>query len=324
MRNMRTQSNPFPHRAAALLIVLVALILVVTASTTIARIASTVKVRRQFDARIVRADDLLEAAEQPILHWLNTKSASIVLPLDAAQPSADVLHDWIVIGNGDDDLRLRIQAFDQCGMAPIEVARSGSPVRLALPQDVLSALDQLILEPGQKPGLDLIVQSTSGGDENNYANDLAVFPDCRPVSPICYGEQAIEQNETSYRSDLAPQTGPQSAIGSSIATHNPGLININTAPIDLVEAAMRASNTGGLEQVIQARAMGKLASAPSSAQDGSQTDGSLPLKLQMTSSSPAWSFRIDIEVGPLHRSWWAVYVRNGSQWECAQRLAITQ
>ena len=117
--------RPHPSRqGAALLIVLATLVLAVTASATVARIASTAKARRAIVERTAIADDLLVAAEVPILSWLAVESAAVVLPPEAATPEVEVLHDtWVI---EDREYGLRITAWDQCGMVPVEVGRSGS------------------------------------------------------------------------------------------------------------------------------------------------------------------------------------------------------
>lgn len=307
-----TVSQITRSRGVALFAVLAALILTVSSLVTLAQLAATTKLQAQFDARTSAANDLLKAAEAPILHWLKTTSAKVVLPADAKVPGLNILHDQLL--GGDKKIVLRIQAFDQCGMAPIKIAQSGSPLRLALAQDVLSALDELRLEPDEKPGLDLFVEPASGG------NHVRAFPTVADDNPVQYGADSMPDHEPSAPSMVEERETPPS-IGSSIATHNPGFINVNTAPIDLVEAAMRSAGMGGLEQVIQARSEGKLASAPSPSARFGPPDNA---RLGLVSASPAWSFRIDIEIGSLHRSWWAVYIRESSKWECVQRLAISE
>ena len=200
-------------------------------------------------------------------------------------------------------------------MVPIAAARYVSPIRLALPHSALGALDRSGLDANQKPGLDQFLQeSTANIDE------LPVFPSLPHGKAARFGVYPIQTNESSNESKGAVQVDT-TFIGSSIATHNPGLINVNTSPVNLVEAAMRTAGMGGLEQIIQARSQGKLANAPS---PDPRTGNDEEMKVQLTSVSSVWSFRIDVEVGPLQRSWWAVYVRNGSQWECVQRLVIPE
>lgn len=294
-------------RGGALLVVLAALVLAVTASATIARLASTVKLRRQFAERIERADDVLRAAEAPIVHWLSSGSASVVLPPDQEFPGLEVLHHQLK-GEGD-KLILQIWAFDQCGMAPLSVGRSGSPLRLALSQPVLSAIDGLELAPGQQAGLDLVANAL------DKDSGWKVFPQCPASEAVQFGNrERIELDKNAAEHSLA--------IGALVSTHCPeATTNVNTAPIPLIEAAMRTAAIGGIEQVIASRAAGRLAQAPAhQSRDGKLESG----RVRLVSTSSAWSFRIDIHVGPLRRCWWAVYTQGNSEWECVQRLAITE
>ena len=110
------------------------------------------------------------------------------------------------------------------------------------------------------------------------------------------------------------------AIGSVIATHSNNTINLNTAPLNVIEQALRSAGRGGLEVVQAARAEGRAANLG----DLQVNQSSKRQTIKLTNSSNAWSFRIDIRVGTLHRSWWITYTRIKSKWECAQRLAITE
>ena len=91
----------------------------------------------------------------------------------------------------------------------------------------------------------------------------------------------------------------------------------------LVEAAMRLAGRGGLEQIVAARKIGKPANAGSQIAPTKSGEKFIP---QIVSSSTCWSFRIDIHVDVLWRSWWATYKINNNtgKWECVQRLAITE
>ncbi len=299
------------RRGAALLIVLATLILAVTASATLARLASTAKVKRIVAHRSVVADDLRGAVEAPILQWLASKSASVVLTPDSAIPQVDVLHDyWIAEGTKHG---LHISGWDQCGMVPINVARSGSPLRLALPAQVRRVLDRATLPSDQPLGLDLF-SSPRRTDQR-----IGVFPTHGPSQPMIFGPgrdgeplaQSLSSSEEQAGASITP------AVGEFVATHNPGRINVNTAPMVLVEAALRLAGRGGMEQIFAARSEGQRATV-----GGLPTNAPPGRAPEIAATSNAWAFRIDIHVGSLQRSWWAVYVKSRSEWECAQRLAI--
>ena len=316
-----TNHNRPIRRGAALLIVLAALILTVTASVSLAGLASTTKMQRKFDRAAIVADDLLRAAEAPIIAWLESESAQVVLPPEVEAPRIGVLHDtW---SDGKLAYELVITAWDQCGMVPMNLARSGSPLRLALPADVRRALDQVKIKPNEPPGLDLFLANLDATE-----NEMSVFPRSDSTVPLVF----VDALNPASREDEHPQQ-PSSqtqpiplAVGAFVATHSGGggggggRINVNTAPPEVLKQALRAAGRGGFELVLAARADGRavpLGDLPVS----SSSSRAAP---QIVGSSFAWSLRIDVQVGPLRRSWWAVYVKSRSTWECVQRLAIAQ
>ena len=315
-----TNCNPPIRRGAALLIVLAALILTVTASVSLARLASTTKMQRTLDRAAILADDLLRATKAPIIAWLENESAQVVLPPEVESPRAKVLHDtW---SDGKVAYEVDITAWDQCGMVPIQLARSGSPLRLALPAHIRRALDQVKIKPNEPPGLDLFLGRVISTD-----GDMSVFPRSLPTQPLVFkdpvAQSAIQQSVDDGPSQADPPAASTvPAIGALVATHSGGggRINVNTAPPDVVKHALRAAGRGGLDLVLAARAEGRSVSLG----DLRVSSSSSRAAPQIVGSSSAWSFRIDVQVGPLRRSWWAVYVKSRSTWECVQRLAIAQ
>jgi len=110
-------------------------------------------------------------------------------------------------------------------------------------------------------------------------------------------------------------------LGGYIATYSPppGRININTASMTVVAEALRMVGVGGIEQIREARRRGMRASLGALGQVTEENQGSAPA---LVSQSDAWAFRIDVRVGGLTRSWWAVYAFR-EDWNLVQRLAIT-
>ncbi len=310
------------RRGAALLIVLATLVMVVTATVGVATMASTTKSHRLIAERTMIADDLLDVAERPILDWLARESTEIVLPPDVTTPMVTVLHDvWQDQGAR---YQLQITAWDQCGMVPILVGRSGSPLRLAVPLEVLHLLDRLSLRRNETAGLDLFVNSARSADR------IDVFPEPELTEPQYFGGATADDTQPADTT-ASWESSSRVAIGAHIATHNPGRLNVNTAPIELVRQAMRQAGRGGLDQIIDARSEGQLATlvgGPGAQGDGRRGGIQRRSTLQVAGDSTAWAFRIDIGVGlprggAVRRSWWAVYVlAQESGWECVQRLAI--
>ncbi len=305
---MRRSAEPI-RRGAALLIVLATLVLVTTASVSLLQRAVTARVGWNFSHNTVEADDMADAADAPIRHWLTTTSMGVVLAPDIDVPRIEVLHDvWQIDGV---TYEIRINAWDQCGMVPATVARSGSPLRLCLPESVRRILDQTDLPRGQSLGLDFYIA------ESGAEAPMPVFPAGSGSLPIWFGAGDELRDEPSVSSEAAPPV----TVGAYLATHNDRSINVNTAPRDLVEAALRAAGRGGSEAILNARALGKSASVSGLPATG-QPDRSAP---RIVGASNAWAMRVDVRVGALQRSWWSVYVKQRSnQWEHVQRLAIPE
>ena len=308
----RRRRRRHSRSGAALLIVLGVLVVSTTATTILLSAATNAKARRNLDQCEALAFDMLDAVEAPIQHWLAHDSGKVTLPPDVRTPAVSVLQDqWS--GAGDLTVNLEITAFDQLGMVPMQVARSGSPLRLAWPANIASVIDNVELPPVSDPtplGLDLVQAAMSSSDEN-WSIDL--FPP----------------------SSSQPQDTMGAGVGATVATHNrePIRININTAPRALLESALRLGGRGGLQAILSARADGRsgpLDSAPLADGPGAvEANSTMP---RLVTSSDCWSFRIDIAVGTLRRSWWAIYQPGPDdpttplteRWRCIQRLPIDQ
>ncbi|QKK07542.1 MAG: hypothetical protein HND58_04750 [Planctomycetota bacterium] len=280
---------PARQRGIALLLVLVALVLSVTAAAGLARVAATARQRHETVTSQQHTGRLLEGSEAPILDWLHRHAGRLVLPPDAGSPRFLVLDDEIELGG--DSCRLTITAFDQCGMVPS--TENGGRLASFLPNGVHRALTAAGPDWLEHPGLDVL--AAVAGDQ------VPVFP---PAG-----------------------THDTGALGEHLASHNPArpgrpaVLNVNTAPLDLIVAVYAADDLGSIEAIADARAQGRPASPGASRAPRSGGGGPSIVPVSM---STAWAFRIDCRSGHVIESWWCVYTDTGSNWERVQRLAITE
>jgi hypothetical protein len=289
-----------PSRGAALLMVLATLVILATATTILASNASWLQTQALIDHCTLFADDFHSAAEAPIQEWLSSESSKVVLPPEAVQPAIGILNDRLVIN--DLTCQVQITAWDQCGMIPFEMVANGSPLRQAIPVELLDLIDALRITSQDHFGLDQLVPTVLP------LSDEGVYP------------------------SFHERTATPLAVGAMIATHNtaPSRINVNTAPRALLEHSLLAAGRGGLEQIIQSRDDGEVATV---AGEVSRRDGVDPTLIpQLVTTSDRWSFRIDVSIGPVRKSWWAVYApmtgrltkgMNQYKWKCVQRLVIS-
>lgn len=295
------------RRGMAMLVVLGTLVVAVTACATLACRAATAATAARFRACRHAADDLALAADRPILHWLNVNSLNVVLPPEALHPEVEVACDEWVSEN--DLVSLRVTAYDQCGMLPIELL--GSPLYASLPRGIRDDLKTppSILRARGPAGLDMFEPQTCGG--------------VVPLFPSPNGDIPSHSDPPADRQPRSRSPGTNSpALGALIGTHNPGcLLNVNTAPMPLVEAALSAQGRGGLDEIRRARLAGEPALVPPlpAARRAMRAGGPV-----LSAASHIWAFRIDATVGPVRRSLWTLFSAESGEWHCVQRLVIDQ
>jgi hypothetical protein len=121
---------------------------------------------------------------------------------------------------------------------------------------------------------------------------------------------------------LAWPSSTGESFGAYVATHNPGHLNVSTAPLVLLEAALRDAGRGGLEAILAARSEGRQAPIPTPASDRIDETRS-NVGERFVSVSDAWAFRVDARAGRVRRSHWLQYRPQELKWRCVQRLLIT-
>ena len=276
------------RRAMALLLVLMVMTMSVASVVSLAQLSTSSRLSNDLALDERSCDDLLRASHRAILHWLQRDASRAVVPVGLAEPRIDVLDDWWTLKDNRQQ-RIAIAAWDQLGMVPHSHLHNASPLRTLL-SDQIARAARAWRSTTSQAGLDMLQPHPA----------LDRFPS---------------------RSNRRP------AIGARVATHNPrrirrspsdaGAVNINTAPIKLVREAMRLAQRDGIEKVLAARRDGRLAPLPAGSRE---TDN--PIAPHLVGRSDAWSFRIDISSGGVTKSWWCVYLFDGSTWSLAQRLSI--
>ncbi|HMN96844.1 MAG TPA: hypothetical protein PKC43_10220 [Phycisphaerales bacterium] len=239
------------HRGFTLLFVLLALVLLVGAASLTARVRLTDGLaRRALDDRVAAAD-LADSAEAALLHWLTHESAGVVLPVDATTPAVVVLDDRFQLDGR--DVFLHVVAFDQLGMSAWDAIRDGTGVDGAHPPWLRSALEaaDARLDGSASRGLDALVNAVEREGAILYPAISGGAPRGRRTGA------SVERADGSGRADVTGQA--TAAIGALVATHaasQPSL-NVNTAPMTLIEAALRRGQRGGIEAIRIARSEGR-------------------------------------------------------------------
>jgi hypothetical protein len=321
------------RRGVALLIVLVTVVLLVPAVAMLSGLVATQLQHTEVRDASVLADDLLEQADLVIDQWLSEASADVVLLDDVQSPCVAILNDRIEIAP-DQIVSVRITAWDQRGMPSPSSLRSGSILRTAVPKPVLRVIDQIQVEADPSIGLDQFVATLGPMFDQSGPSRIArrrAFPTHLESDPLVFRDESIAVDSLfHFPNEPSAVSLEDPPLGAYIATHNhtPHQINVNTAPLPLIEAALRMAGRGGLDVIQQARAQQK--SVPLG--DLPEIDTAHQRAPALVSTSDTWSFRVDVSTSDITKSWWLVYQQSSSRrsrntfssWECIQRLAITE
>ncbi len=282
------------EQGVALLFVLMTIVVVSTATLGLVRVTLVERVRSSLDAETEIASEVARATETPILRWLVSRSRDVILPLEAEEPRVEVLNDAI-LGN-DPLIEIRVTAWDTFGMLPLATIERGGPLADLLPNSIRRRREEIRGALAKPFGLDAFVD-TAGQHESP-------FPD---------PSRDATRSRTSTK---------ETALGALLAPSNawPGELNVHTAPIAFVEAVLRAERRDGLSALLAQRARGERVTAMPSSSRANRKDREVPT---LVNESTCFAFRIDVRVGLVRRSWWAVYeAASASEWVCAQRMGI--
>ncbi|MEM8757505.1 MAG: hypothetical protein AAGF47_06965 [Planctomycetota bacterium] len=183
------------------------------------------------------------------------------------------------------DGSIQIDAYDLLGMMPA-TAPYGHPLWRAL--------------PSRPEASDLGVGSLAALSE--------------PMSPVHPSRDAsqVRLGEIVSFAHSADQRRPQ---------HKPVVLNINTTPRPLLEAALRLAQRGDLASIMTSRAEGRAAPAPVA--DPGAAVGTQGL-VRLVGRSTLWAVRVDVRQGSIERSWWTVYQSRGRGWQILERHAIAE
>lgn len=273
----------YNNSGVALLWVLAVVVLTITTGVSLARLTLAAKVEQKLVRERAMARQIQFEGERAIEDWLQKESGDVVLPPDVTEPRIEILSDRWIANNT--ELSISIVAFDERGKVPLDAARRGTSLARELPSSITTLLSKLRIPADSSPGLDRFV-----------GLGQLVFP-----------------KTTDHGNDR------NLAIGSFVATHAFGQIQLNasTAPITLIENVLRERGETGIDMIVEARRDNKKPILPKRPAE-TERDLTLPKVLD---HSDAYSFRIDLAVGMLRKSYWCVFVKEGS-WRCTQRLSI--
>ena len=293
--------------AVALLLVLAALVISTTAALALTRHTATMRLNRaSSDAREV-ARSVSRGTPHIVRSWLVNSAPTAVVSPNSKAPAVAVCDDRIPTSRG--WARVEITAFDQLGMIPWPIASQ---------IDTESLAEAYLRTRGTVP---------SGLDDVVHAEDMSVYPDQLGARKrTWFGE--YPQGDSAE--PAAHHRGSERSVGQRFATHALDEVdlrsaqtprwslNVNTAPLTLIEAVLADSNIEATARIRDARREGELAPPPAGSLEFRGTN------VRLVARSGRWAFRTDVTVDGVRDSRWTVYIRRGPVWVLEQNLVIAE
>ena len=293
---------PMTHfrSGVALLVALAATVILSTALAVAWTAAGGAAGETVVDRIVHQQSELLRVGERLAADWIRTRSAEAVLVPEGG--GLVILHDgWSVPGQ---DGRLHLQMHDGLAGVPASLAKRGSPLRLAMPAQLLPI--EIPARPAPVAGAvdDLLelIELPAGTRR---------FPAAIPTVPARFGGKPVVGRALVAAS-------PAADVASAISVHSDGRININTAPKAVLELVYQMLDLGEVETLLARRAAGAFTRAPSKGRARTSEDAKA---LTLVDHSDLWYALITVEVDGARRAWWVVFAGNPRQPLIVQRHA---
>ena len=285
---------------AALLAVLVACVVLLAAVTVAVSSA-----RAQLDAMRLSDSgqaiaDLRRLAEDATAAWLDAHAGRVVLPPEGG--GLDLLHEQFALPEGAGTLHVML--FDGWSGLPTGQWPVGSPLRLAIPLP---------------PGIPLPAHAGAPHRLCDALERLAApglpprFP--RPQSQLPLRVWAADA--TTITAALpgmsVGRNDGRAALATLLSPHATGQINLNTAPIRLVDAAAQVLGLE-LKDLIARRRSRLFTSAPGAGPE--RADG-----LQLVDASPVWNAAVSVTWRGRTARYWLVFAGGSTGHHILQRHA---
>lgn len=214
------------RRGMAMLLVLLTTVVIVVGVTIIARMRTDRVLAGQQAIQSAYAMQIIRESDQVIRSWLDEVSTPVVLSPESEAPHVAVLDDTIETGS--EQIRIRIDAWDQLGMWPRTSA-----------------------ELGLNPPIDV-------------DGDFQDFPNLDQIN--AQGMTFPGRNSTTLIGGILSTHNPWPARSGQTRTRSAAAINMNTAPMALLSQVSHRFHTGDLDQAMQQRAQGKMVTMSQSLQ----------------------------------------------------------
>jgi len=271
------------RRGVALLVALIVVMSVSTLAVGLLQRSLNGTTESEFLLRSTRARLLADDLTPMLLEWAAAETDNVFRDADAPES-------WVsVFESNAGEVSIQVHAIDCSGR--LHTDRLDTFARLGLPSQLQRLRHASVRAPGFKDAPNLQPLLETYASELTNQQPIAIFPDLF--------DQATQAD--------------QPVLTRWITTHGDGALNVNTAPVPLLQAALRGLDPSTAREILALRKAGE--AVPASliqTRSGDTNDSSKQLRLTTTSS--AVGFIVTVSDRSSRHRWWIV----------AERLAGSQ
>lgn len=291
----------------ALLLVVVTLLVVSALAIGVLTSVSNVQAGSQRQEANHHLINHLQQGESYVLRWLTVHAIDVVFPPEGGPLVVLDERFTTLAGNG----ALVVDLYDGLAGVPAHLLTGSKDLRWLLPTGLtdIQVPTSAVTGPLQPSDLLERISLRAGmsrfplpvGGQQRFWNDPLTSALGTPASK----NQAYVPSSAGHRQ--------QPSLAEAVSFHSDGPLNVNTAPMPLLDQFYRRYHIGGLAELSKNRTRSVFTNAP---QNGAK-DGVL-----LVSQSDSWQCRITVTWNEYHRSWWVVLAGNPGKMKIVQRHEI--
>ena len=291
----RTSSSPGSRAGVVLLLVLVAM--VIMSGSLVAWMQAVAATRREGVAALdlQQQVDLLASGERLARAWITTTGQRAVAP--------EVGGGWTVVRDrirgASGSAELEVTVYDGWAGLPLSLLHVRGSLRRSLPPSFSS----LVIPQVQVPDEERLL------GPQDFIERVTLPTGMRVGDMVEWSVGGIERPTPALRPLPASASMP---LALAISPHSNGAINLNTAPMHLVETVCRLRGIGVPEHLRARRRGGLHSPAPA----GADQIVGLP---SLVDHSLVWNCLITVRWSGRERSWWVVMVGTATNLRMVQR-----
>jgi hypothetical protein len=291
-----------------LFIVLMAMMVMLMAMMVWIRYVSAAQIDNEATTRQHLQLALMRSGERIAYDWIRQHGSLVVSPISGG--GWTIAHDTLVVESG--QAQVSVTVFDGWSGLPLPLIHARGSLRRLLPPS-LSGIDipNIII-----PDEETLFSPRDTLESLPLSSSVYRFPTAQLHSGTWLRWNDGEASKRAVLPTSLRLTSTEPVLALIISPHSDGRINLNTAPLPLIEEVCRLRGIGVPEHLVHNRKLGVFTPAPAG-------NDALPGLPRLVDTSVVWNCLITTQWAGIERSWWVVLVGSDTNLHIIQRHDAT-